>query len=287
MRFVYGLAVLALVLAFVSYPVLVMSLSSGAPTAFNGSPVSIANGGGLCSTSGCHSSFEPNTGTGSVTIDAPATFAPGETVTFTVTVDNTTPPADGTNLRQGFMVSVEDDAAEAHVGTLVIVDDTNTQLSTADYVTHTSMGNLETTWTMSWTASDNPPPSVTIYAAGNASNFNFAPNGDYIYTDSFTMTRGTVANEAEATPLAARLDAVFPNPFAETTTVAYTLDRTMEMTVTLYDGVGRVIRVLEAGTRGAGAHTVSVEADGLAAGTYFVQIRSEAGAEVQALTVAR
>ena len=285
MRFVYGLAGLLLVLAFVCYPVLVMSFSSGAPAAFNGSPVSLANGGGGCTA--CHGSFDLNSGTGSVSINAPATFAPGETVTFTISVDNTTPPANGTDLKQGFQVSVEDDAAAAHVGTLVRLDEVNTDFSDPNYITHTNAGNEQSTWTVGWTAPDDAPASVTIYAAGNAANFNFSPTGDYIYTTSFTMTRSPVSNEDEAAPLAARFESVYPNPAVSAATVAYTLDRPLDVTVTLYDGVGRTVRVLEDGARGVGAHTVAVDAEGLAAGTYFVQIRSEAGTEVRPLTVSR
>ena len=285
MRFVYGLTGLLLVLAFVGSPVLVMSFSGGAPPAATGSPVSLATGIGTCT--GCHNSFELNSGTGSVTINAPATFTPGETVTFTIAVDNTTPPANGTDVRQGFEVSVEDDAAVAHVGSLVVLDDVNTRFADPNYVTHTTAGTTQTTWTVGWTAPEEAPSAVTIYAAGNAANFGDGLSGDYIYTNSFTMTRGVVANEAAAEPLAARFDAVFPNPFATTATVAYTLDRPLDVTVTLYDGVGRVVRVLEAGTRGAGPHTVAVEANGLAAGTYFVQIRSEEGTEFRPLTVSR
>lgn len=284
MRFAYGLAGLALVLAFVFYPILVLSFSSGAQAERNGSPVSLANGGGDCTL--CHTSFEVNSGTGSVTIDAPKTFMPGETITFTVTVDNTTPPV-GTESRQGFQVSVEDDAAVAHVGTFVIVDDENTQVMGDNYVTHKSAGTGQSTWSVGWTAPEDAPETVTIYAAGNAANFNFGPSGDYIYTTSETMQRAAVSNEPEATPLAARLDAIYPNPFAESATVAFTLDRAMEVTVTLYDGVGRAVRTLRSGQSAAGPQTVDVRAGDLAAGTYFVQVRSEVGTEVLPVTLAR
>lgn len=283
MRLFYSLCIAVLALAFVLAPDLVLSSSGGAPDNHSGSPLS-----GTATCAVCHSSFEVNSGSGSVTIEAPERFVPGETITFTVTVDNTTPPI-GVDVRQGFEVSVEDDAAEEHAGTLVIVDDTNTRFAAGNeaFVTHTSAGNLESTWTVGWTAPEDAPESVTIYAAGNAANFDFSTSGDYVYTTSFTMQRQDVANEPEATPLAARLDAVYPNPFADAATVSYTLDRPMAVTLTLYDGVGRVVRVLEEGTRGAGPHTVPVEAGALPAGTYFVQIRSEVGTEVRALTLAR
>ena len=279
MRFIYGLAGVVLILAVVCYPVLVLSYSSGPLPGLSGGP----SGFGTCVQ--CHSSFPLDSGTGSVKITAPSTFVPGETIEFTITVDNTT-PLSGTESRQGFEVSVEDYAAAAHVGTLVLVD-TTTQFASDTYVTHNSDGNMRTSWTVGWTAPEDAPETVTIYAAGNAANFDGGPFGDYIYTDSLTMARVAVANEDEAQPAAARLGSAFPNPFAAATNLTYTLDRPMAVTVTLYDGVGRVVRVLEEGARGVGTHPVEVSGAGLAAGTYFVQLRSEEGAEVRALTLSR
>ena len=285
MRFFYGFAGVLLALGFVLYPILALSFSSGAPATASGSPVSMATGIGACTA--CHNTYELNEGTGSVTIDAPATFMPGETITFTVTVDNTTPPA--TAPKQGFEVSVEDDAAVAHVGTLVIADAANTRFATdaAQYVTHTSAGNQQTSWTVSWTAPDDAPETVTIYAAGNAANGDFGTTNDYIYTTSVTLERSTVANEGQATPLAARIDAIYPNPFVESARVAYTLEQAGPVTVTLYDGVGRVVRVLEAGARGAGDHTARVDAAGLAAGVYFVEVRTPEARMSRPLTIGR
>lgn len=282
MRLAYGFVGVLLTLGFVLYPLLAISSSGGAPAAANGSPVS-ARGIGLCTA--CHGSFAPNEGDGSVTIDAPDTFAPGETITFTITVDNTTPPVG--DPKQGFQVSVEGDEPVAHVGTLEIVDEVNTQFAGSDYVTHTAAGNQQTTWTVGWAAPADAPETVTIYAAGNAANGDFGPLGDYIYTNAVTLTRKTVANEEDATPLVARVDAVYPNPTAGAATVDFTLEQAAPVTVTLYDGLGRAVRVLEDGVRGAGAHTVEVAADDLPAGVYFVEVRTPEASETRPLTLAR
>ena len=53
------------------------------------------------------------------------------------------------------------------------------------------------------------------------------------------------------------------------------------VTVTLYDALGRAIRVLEDGTKGAGAHAVRVAAEGLAAGVYFVEVRARTARVLQ------
>jgi len=286
MRLVYSSAAVLLTLGFVFYqPPMAVSNSSGSQPLFNGSPVTLEEGGALCTA--CHFSFAPNEGTGSVTIDAPSTFMPGETITFTVTVDNTTPPV-GTP-KQGFQVSVEDDAAVEHAGTLVIVDDENTRFSSGEqqYVTHTTAGNAQTTWTLGWTAPVDAPESVTIYAAGNAANGNFSPTGDYIYTTSATISRSSVANEDEASPLVARVEAIYPNPFVHAATVDYVLEQATPVTVTLFDGLGRTIRVLDEGTKAAGSHTAQVRGEGLAAGVYFVEVRTPEAVTTRPLTVAR
>lgn len=286
MRLVYGLSSMLLALGILLYqPPMAVSNSSGSQPLFNGSPVTLDAGGALCTA--CHTSFEPNEGTGSVTIDAPDTFMPGETITFTVAVDNTTPPV-GTP-KQGFQVSVEDDAAVEHAGTLVIVDDENTRFSSGQqqYVTHTTAGNAQTMWTVGWTAPDDAPESVTIYAAGNAANGNFTPSGDYVYTASVTLARSSVSAEEGATPLVARVDAIYPNPFARAATVDYTLERATPVTVTLYDGLGRAVRVLDEGTKGAGAHTARVEGADLPAGVYFVEVRTPEAVTTQPLTLTR
>jgi hypothetical protein len=284
MRLVYGLAGVLLTFAFVLYPLLALSNSTGALPGANGSPVS-ATGIGLCTA--CHSSFDPNEGEGSVTIDAPDSFVPGEAITFTVTLDNATPPT-GTP-RQGFQVSVEDADAVAHVGALGIVDAATTQFSSGlqEYVTHTLAGTELTAWTVAWTAPADAPETVTIYAAGNAANGDGGTLGDYVYTDAVTLTRTTVSNEEGAAPLVARVDAVYPNPFAQAAAVDYTLERPMAVTVTLYDGLGRAVRVLEDGVRGAGAHTVAVAAGDLPAGVYFVEVRTPETSDTRPLTLAR
>ncbi len=284
MRLVYGFVGVVFTLALVLYPLMAVSFSSGAPPGFNGAP----GGNGNCTA--CHFSFDVNSGTGSVSIDAPKTFLPNQTISFTVSVDNTTDPfPDGAGSQQGFQVSVQDPDGN-DVGTLVIADAANTRFADKEglYVTHTSDGIQLDTWEVQWTA-DGPrgPTEVTIYVAGNAGNGGEGPGGDYIYTASQTMTRMEVANEDEAAPLVARLDAVYPNPFASSATVVFTLERPMRVELTLYNGVGQAVQVLAQGTRAAGSHQVNVSAEELPAGVYFVEVRTAEGTDVRPITLVR
>lgn len=60
-----------------------------------------------------------------------------------------------------------------------------------------------------------------------------------------------------AAPAALRLDEPWPNPFNPATNLRYALPRAGEVTVTIHDLQGRLVRVLVQGSQGAGEHEVT------------------------------
>ena len=76
------------------------------------------------------------------------------------------------------------------------------------------------------------------------------------------------------TPIASRfsLDAATPNPCADFTAIRFTLGRTTNVTLRVYDAAGNVVATLADGSRGAGSYTVHWNTSGVAAGVYFVQM---------------
>lgn len=278
---------LLVVLATVPF-LLAWTFSSGAPPRQTGAPVP---GGGVeanCTT--CHVTFELNSGTGSVTVSGPETYLPGETVTLTVTVDNTTELA-GDQLEQGFQVTVKDAAFEP-TGTLGLADDVRTQFAWDDpaYVTHTSEGSLASSWTVTWTApATDPPAEVTAYAVGNAANGDGGTGGDYVYTDAFTMRARGVANEDERLPTALRVEAPYPNPLpaAHPLAVPFALENPGEVAVALYDAGGRMVAKVAAQAYGSGAHEAVIAPDDLPAGVYFVAVEAAGAQTVRAISIVR
>jgi hypothetical protein len=266
MRILYALFGTIVAACVVLYPIVAVTYSQGPPPGLSGAP-------GELTCIICHDSFDENSGTGSVIIMSPDTYLPGETIQVTVTVVNTTPTPEP---RQGFQISAKD-AGGNNAGQWVLLDAVNTRFAGVDistHVTHTLEGTEQTTWTMAWTAPPVPLNEVTFYAAGNAANGDFSIGGDYIYTTSRVVNRSTVSTEADAVPQAARLISVYPNPIRESATVAYELAEAGSVTVTLYDGLGRAVQLVEQGSRPAGASTVRFDARDLAAGTYFVEVRA-------------
>lgn len=85
---------------------------------------------------------------------------------------------------------------------------------------------------------------------------------------------GAVA-DAEDVPREFTLRANYPNPFNPTTTVSYDLPKRADVTLAVYDVLGRQVRILDSGSKAAGTYEVTFDATGIPSGVYF--FRLEAG----------
>jgi hypothetical protein len=71
------------------------------------------------------------------------------------------------------------------------------------------------------------------------------------------------------------LGANYPNPFNASTTIGFTLPRSMPVTLIVTDVLGREVRSLVDGrTLDAGEHAIPFEASGLAPGLYFTRLKT-------------
>ena len=89
----------------------------------------------------------------------------------------------------------------------------------------------------------------------------------------------TTATEAKEVPLVVALQEAYPNPFRTATTLPYEIQHAGPVTLTVYDVMGRRIRILvDAGQHPPGLHRAVWDGrdDGgspVASGTYFYQLR--------------
>lgn len=95
-----------------------------------------------------------------------------------------------------------------------------------------------------------------------------------VYGDPATNT----ATEAEIETTLARLFQNYPNPFRETTTIAYTVVQPGPVNITVYDLLGRTVATLVDAPQPIGQHQVSwdgrnAHGQPLAAGTYFYRLQ--------------
>ncbi len=100
----------------------------------------------------------------------------------------------------------------------------------------------------------------------------------------FRTTGGTTGvscpdEAATAAPSGFRLEANYPNPFNPETTFRFSLPEAGEITLRIFDLLGREVAVPASGRYGAGEHRVRFHADGLASGVYFCRL--EAGDRIR------
>lgn len=86
-----------------------------------------------------------------------------------------------------------------------------------------------------------------------------------------TLGRKTVRFQVTA-PTEFTLEGNAPNPFRRQTTIRYKLPQSAEVTVQVYDLLGRRIARLENGTQKAGLQTIQWTPQGMASGMYFYRL---------------
>ncbi|MBP1655915.1 MAG: xylanase [Bacteroidetes bacterium] len=84
----------------------------------------------------------------------------------------------------------------------------------------------------------------------------------------------SVAEPAAIVPATFELEQNFPNPFNPTTSIRYGVPRSSQVTLTVFDMLGREIRTLVNEVQPAGQYTVDFDGRGLASGVYFYRLSS-------------
>ncbi|MEP0548529.1 MAG: T9SS type A sorting domain-containing protein [Rhodothermales bacterium] len=131
-----------------------------------------------------------------------------------------------------------------------------------------------------------------------ASALSFLADGRAVASGGSASTSGTrmvivryleaveVAAETEASPSITAMS-VFPNPSAREATVNLALATASEVSVTVYDVLGRRAAMLYRGPLGMGTHTFALDAARLPAGLYLVRATGDGVEATQRITVLR
>ena len=100
-----------------------------------------------------------------------------------------------------------------------------------------------------------------------------------------------ISLRAQTAPTAAddpRIDANYPSPFNNSTTLRFTLPRSTAITLTVSDLLGREVRrIIDGGAYEAGTHAVRFDAAGLAPGLYFSRLTADGKSVQQKLLLQR
>lgn len=159
--------------------------SEGPPEEVTGAPGELT-----CAQSGCHDSFELNSGTGSVTITGvPSQYEPGAAYDLVVTV------AREEQVRGGFQLTAKKpDGTRA--GDLPLITGAGTRyprdfdppITGPQYIEHrAARDGSSVSWNVQWIAPAAGSGTSTLYVAGNSANGDFDSTSDRIYTNSYAI----------------------------------------------------------------------------------------------------
>jgi len=160
----------------------VHAFSTGPPAGVTGAP-------GELTCSSCHSGPANN---GQFTIEAPASYEPGQTISITVRHTN----GDSSRRIWGFQLTAltsgnEKAGSLQNPGMLGLLNNDGPGNS-RQYIQHTLESNFSgqtggAHWTFDWVAPSTDVGPITLYASGNQGNNNGTNSGDQIYTASVTI----------------------------------------------------------------------------------------------------
>lgn len=123
-----------------------------------------------------------------------------------------------------------------------------------------------------------------------------AIHGDYLTVGDVDETQAVylydlsvlgTSVEARGLPEMYDLAQNYPNPFNPSTTISYELPRLSEVTLTVYDVLGRKVTVLASGTQPAGTYEVTFDATELPSGIYFYRLAAGDYVETKRMVVVK
>lgn len=234
----------------------------------------------------CHDSYALNSGPATLEWNVPEEYEPGQTYTLEVVLSDTAA------IRWGFQFAALYDEIE-QAGEFTLTDTVNTQVlhgfnpnpdeNNGDFVEHTLAGtylNVEdqVSWSFDWTAPDDAVEELIFYLAGNAANGDFTSSGDYIYTLQQAAYPVNSAGEENAQPLPGdfAITGVYPNPFNSSTTVQVYSPTASELTVNVYNLLGREVASLTPVTAEPGSNAIAWRPES-GSGIYLLAVRSRDG----------
>ncbi|MCX7798413.1 MAG: T9SS type A sorting domain-containing protein [Melioribacter sp.] len=114
-------------------------------------------------------------------------------------------------------------------------------------------------------------------------NASFIPTTYYF--DNLTITEVTVDVQQENKFTTYELSQNYPNPFNPETTIEFTLPVSSKIRLSLYDLLGREVKILASGDYNVGRHQVKVNASDLASGIYFYKLQANNFSAIKKLVV--
>ena len=122
----------------------------------------------------------------------------------------------------------------------------------------------------SFTPASNSYGTRTWFARGDNGQYNDGPAWFYMDPNA-TIT--SIASNGASTPSTFALLGNYPNPFNPATIIKFQIARSSEVTLDVYDILGRLVSAKTLGVTAPGEHEVNFNAANLASGTYYYRLK--------------
>lgn len=133
----------------------------------------------------------------------------------------------------------------------------------------------------------------TIFANGNSTNNDLGSDNDkWNYATNFlvSITTTGVSNNSSVIADGFVLNQNYPNPFNPETKISYTLSRSGNVSLKVYDATGRTVaNLINNEFRGAGEFEMNFNSShyGLNSGVYFYELRTQQGSAVKKMLIVK
>lgn len=168
--------------------------------------------------------------------------------------------------------------------------------------------NCGSTWTTLWNVT---PPTATLTASSSAEQVPNSPSqykkytaslagvpagnvmfglhttdagGNSMWVDDIYIGANTAVEQMSETNINS---SIYPNPATDEAHLVFTLGAQSSVTITVVDGLGRVVSTVAQGEMNVGVQTVNINTSALATGVYNVMIHTDAGTFTQRMSVVK
>jgi len=142
-------------------------------------------------------------------------------------------------------------------------------------------------WIGSWLSGDVPsPPTLPADEQWGTTDDAGFP-GNWMIRATYEATAVGAESDPSGLPSRKMLSSVYPNPFRPSTTIYYALPGPADVTLRVYDVLGRQVRELDSGAKPAGSYEVTFDATGLPSGVYFYQLEAGGYVETKRMVVVK